>query len=227
MNRSADPTFEELKGVKKEIQKFVNEICKPTSEHTKNYYISICKKIVFLKYLIRQMPSDYKYRAFLSDLIYLLNSIKCGEERYYYLNVRSLIEQSMRIIAGVEDTETITNFELMQKIVSVKKSINHVRSVNTDIIQDQYSNACLYVHGSSFAQMELAEYYINTFEKDKVIENLETKLNQLLILLKSIFSLVIICKSALVDAAFHRRKSILRYLANDDDLINYVIEESK
>ncbi|MGK5734353.1 hypothetical protein, partial [Streptomyces sp. URMC 124] len=67
--------------------------------------------------------------------------------------------------------------------------------------------------------MELAEYYINTFREPKNIEGLETKLNQLVLLLKSILSLMIISNSELADAAFHRRKSILRYLINDDAIV--------
>ncbi len=223
MNRIADPTFEELRRVKEEIQSFVAEVFNPASEHVKNYFINICKKVVLLKYLVRQHPSDYRYRAMLSDLCYLLNSIERGELRYYYLNVRSIIEQSMRIVADVEDTSTITNIELMEKVKVVKENVSHVRVVNTDIIHDEYSKACLYVHGNSNANMELAEYYINTFREPKNIEGLETKLNQLVLLLKSILSLMIISNSELVDAAFHRRKSILRYLINDDAIVDHII----
>lgn len=225
MNRIADPTFEELRRVKEEIHSFVTEVFNPTSEHMRNYFVSICKKIVLLKYLVRQLPLDYRYRALLSDLFYILNSVERGEIRYYYLNVRSIIEQSMRIVADIEDNDTITNTELMEKVNFVKDNLNHVRFINTNIIQDEYSKACLYVHGNSNAQMELADYYINIFREAKSIEKLETKLNQLVALLKSIFSLLIISKSTMVDAAFHRRKSILRYLISDDNIVDYIISQ--
>lgn len=225
MNRIADPTFEELRIVKGEIQSFVTDFFNPPSEHMKNYFINICKKIVLLKYLVRQLPTDYRYRALLSDLCYLLNSIELGELRYYYLNVRSIIEQSMRIVVDVSDTATITNVELMERVLRFSNGINHTRAVNIGIIQDEYSKACLYVHGNSNAQMGLAEYYNSSFRTTKSIEGLDTKLNQLVGLLKSAFSLIILSHAGLVDAAFHRRKSILRYLISDDDLVNYVISQ--
>lgn len=163
----------------------------------------------------------------ISDLCYLLNSIECGEIRYYYLNVRSVIEQSMRIVADLESTNTITNVELMEKVVNVKNSLSHVQLINTDIIHDEYNKACLYVHGNSNAQMELADYYFNSFRQSKKIESLDTKLNQLVSLLKSIFNLLLMRKLDLVDGAFHRRKSILRYLVNDDKAVDYIISQSE
>ncbi|MDR6720879.1 hypothetical protein [Paenibacillus sp. 2003] len=223
MNRIYDPTFEELRIVKGEIQSFVNDNFNPSSEHLKNYFINICKKIVLVKYLIRQLPTDYRYRALLSDLYYLLNSIELGELRYYYLNIRSIIEQSMRIVVDIADTTTITYVELMESVSGFRNTINHIREVNIGIIQDEYSKACLYVHGNSNAQMGLAEYYNTSFRTTKSIEGLETKLNQLVGLLKSVFSLIILSQAGVTDAAFHRRKSILRYLISDDNLVNYVI----
>jgi len=49
MNRLADPTFEELRRIKIEIQNFVMEEFVPTSEHIKNYYVNICKKNSLVK----------------------------------------------------------------------------------------------------------------------------------------------------------------------------------
>jgi hypothetical protein len=223
MNKIADPTFAELRLIKVEIQSFVLDIFNPSAENRRNQLINICKKVVLAKYLIRQEPSDSRYRALLSDLCYLLNSIESGETRYYYFNVRSVIEQSLRIIADVEDTSTITNVELMEKADLIKGSISQAHLINTDIIKDEYSKSCLYIHGNSQADMNLVSYYINAFHQSKQIDNLDTKLNQLIALLNSLFALLLICKSEMVDGAFHRRKSILRYLINDNELVDYII----
>jgi hypothetical protein len=131
----------------------------------------------------------------------------------------------MRIVVDVADTITITNVELMERVSGFRNSIIHIREVNIGIIQDEYSKACLYVHGNSNAQMGLAEYYNTSFRTTKSIEGLDTKLNQLVGLLKSVFSLIILSQAGVADAAFHRRKSILRYLISDDDLVNYVISQ--
>lgn len=227
MNKLMDPTMLELKMIKAEIQKFVDDIFQPNSEHMKNYFINICKKIVLTKYLIRYLPEDHRYKSLQSDLCYLLNSIENGEIRYYYLNIRSIIEQGMRIVADVKDTSTMTNFVLMEKVVEIKNSLNQNHLINIGVIQDEYSKSCLYVHGNSNAQIELADYYINAFHQSKVISGLDTKLSQLISLLKSIFNLLLMNQAEIIDGAFHRRKSILRYLVSDNRVVDYIIAKNE
>lgn len=226
MNKLADPTFAELRGIKEEIQTFVDEVFKPNTEHVRNYFINICKKVVLTKYLDRQVQTDYRYKALLSDLCYLLNSIECGEIRYFYLNVRSIIEQSLRITVDVESTDSMTFNELVEKLIKLKESVGRTLQINTDIIQEEYAKACLYIHGNSLANMELAEFYMNTFGQTKTIEKLDVKLHQLCSVLKSIFSLLLISKSEMVDGAFHRRKTILKYLIGDNRIAEYVISRN-
>lgn len=58
--------------------------------------------------------------------------------------------------------------------------------MNIDIIINEYTTSCLYVHGNQNADMRLAEIYQNCFE-DKEIDNLAQKLNVLVKLLKELF----------------------------------------
>lgn len=212
MMRAIDPTFSELNSVKEELRKFINEQYLDFSEQNRNFMASILKKVILMKYIVRQKSDDYRLQALLSDLIYLIRCIKNGEERYYYLNIRSLIEQSLRIVNDVASTDTMTNYNIMSK--SEDCVSNSSFNVNLDIIKNQYSKSCLYVHGNSNANMQLAEIYFDSI-KDKEIDNLNQKLNELVKLLKELFRLIFISNSILIDAAFHRRKSILRYLTDN------------
>ena len=215
MNKS-DPTFIELESVKKEIREFIAEQFSGMVEQDRNNMISILKKVVLMKYLVRQNPDDFRLQALLSDLIYLVDSVINGEIRYYYFNMRSIIEQSLRVINMLDSAETIPNYDIMKKTEEIV--LDSGFQFNLDIIKYEYSKSCHYVHGSSNANMNLVKIYSDCLDKSKYIDNLNQKLNELVKLLKEIFRLVFLSNSLLVDAAFHRRKSILKYLTDEYSL---------
>lgn len=208
---TTDPTFHELNLLKIELKTFVTNQFDSYDEHNKNYLINILKKVILIKYLIRQ-KDDYRLQAMLSDLIHLIRCLKEGEIRYYYLNLRSLIEQALRIGNNVESTDTITNTDIMNKTESYISSSQF--AVNLDIIKNEYSRSCLYVHGNSNANMPLAELYFDCINQSREIEGLNQKLSELVKLLKELFKTIFISNSAFIDAAFHRRKTILLYLTD-------------
>lgn len=208
----ADLTKKELIDIKNEVNSFIESEFSKLSELEKNHIRFVLKRVVFLKYMLRLFNGNYKYQALTSDIMYLLSSIKKGETRYYYFNLRSIIEQSLRIINNIDSTNTLTNTDIMEKTKGLID--NYKVSINLDIIKDEYTTSCHYVHGNKNASMELAEIYQNCFE-DKEIENLTQKLNVLVKLLKELFELILISQNSLVDAAFHRRKSILKFLVGE------------
>ncbi|MBT2644758.1 hypothetical protein J7I80_21295 [Bacillus sp. ISL-41] len=217
--RIADLTLKEIIDTKAEINSFVEKEFNELNELEKNNLKFVLKKVVFLKYLIRQSGKDFRYQALTSDIMYLIRSIKKGEERYYYFNLRSIIEQSLRIINNIESTDTISNSDIMEitKALIEEKKVG----INLDIIKDEYHTCCLYVHGNENADMELAEFYQNCIDNNILIKNLPRKLSVLVKLLKEIFDLIIISQNAVVDAAYHRRKSILKFLAGDQSFLKF------
>ncbi|MEC1555126.1 hypothetical protein P9D28_22245 [Bacillus haynesii] len=212
-----DLTIKELGDVKAEINSFAESEFNDLKVLDKNNLIFILKKIVFLKYLSRQVNSDYRFHALTSDFMYLIRSIKTGEERYYYLNLRSIIEHSLRIVNSIESTNTISNSDIMnstQTVIEVKKA-----SINMSIIKDEYTRSCLYVHGNENAGMSLATFYQNCMEDEGLIDEISVKLNVLVKMLKELFELILISQNAIIDAAFFRRKTILEYLVGKNSYL--------
>lgn len=216
--QTADLTLRELVDIKLEINSFIESEFDTHYELQKNNLRFVLKKVVFLKYMTRQLGEDFRFQALTSDIIYLLSSIKKGETRYYYFNLRSIIEQALRIINNIDSTNTLTNSDIMEKTKDLIDTYNV--AINLDIIKDEYTTSCLYVHGNKNASMELAEIYQNCFE-DKEIENLTQKLNVLVKLFKELFDLILISQNSLVDAAFHRRKSILKFLIGEKSYVKF------
>jgi hypothetical protein len=215
----ADLTLKELIDIKSEINSFIELEFNMLDELEKNSLRFVLKKVVFLKYLIRQLGGDFRFQALTSDIMYLISSIKKGETRYYYFNLRSIIEQALRIINNIDSTDTITNSSIMEKTQELL-DINKV-VINLDVIKNEYSTSCLYVHGNENANMELAEFYQNCIEHNNQIENLSQKLKVLVKLLKELFDLILISQNSIVDAAYHRRKSILKFLVGDQSYLKF------
>ncbi|EPY7704341.1 MULTISPECIES: hypothetical protein [Bacillus cereus group] len=207
--QAAELSIKELKDIKSEVNNFIELEFNTLEELDRNNLRFVLKRVVFLKYLIRQ-SGDFRFQALTSDIIYLISSIKKGEARYYYFNLRSIIEQALRIVNNIDSTNTITNTSLMEmtkELVSTSQE-----TINLDVIQDEYNTSCLYVHGNENADMNLAEYYQNCIDNNEQIQHLPRKLRVLVKLLNELIDLIIISQNAIVDAAYHRRKSILKFL---------------
>lgn len=213
-----DLTFRELEEVKQEIQNFKTTYFVFLKENSKNDIAFLSKKIIFFKYIIRNNNIDYRINALTSDYIYLLESIWNKNIRYFYLNVRSIIEHSLRIFNDVSSDNTLTNSELFtlskNKLTTFKEN-----NVNFNIIEDQYSIACNYVHGNINANLPLAEFFIDSIDKNKEFIFIETKIRQICVLVEELGKLFLYTNASIIDDAFHRRKSILKYLTNEDYLL--------
>ncbi|BCC18520.1 TPA: hypothetical protein ACLE2C_003584 [Bacillus paranthracis] len=216
--QAAELTQKELKDIKSEINSFIELEFNTLEELEKNNLRFVLKRVVFLKYLIRQ-SSDFRFEALTSDIIHLISSIKKGESRYYYFNLRSIIEQALRIVNNIDSTNTIPNTSIMEK---TKKLVDASQvSINLDVIQDEYNTSCLYVHGNENADMNLAEFYQNCIEHNNQIQHLPRKLKVLVKLLNELFDLILISQNAIVDAAYHRRKSILKFLVGNPSYLQF------
>lgn len=210
-------THKELIDIKTEINSFIKHEFDKCNEEEKNNLRFVLKKIVFLKYLIRQSEGDFRFLALTSDIMYLISSIKKGETRYYYFNLRSIIEQALRIINNIDSTDTISNSSVIDKTKELIE-VNRV-AINLDVIKDEYNTSCLYVHGNENAKMQLAEFFQNCFESNNQIENLTQKLRVLVKLINSLINLILVSQNFIVDAAYHRRKSILKFLLGEQSYL--------
>ena len=213
--------IQELNDLTKEITVFLTPEFLTLKELDRNNINFILKKIIFLKYILRQESEDYRVSAMVSDLLYLIRTIQVGEERYYYFNIRSIIEHSLRIINDINSTDTITNNDIMNLTEQIV--FNKSAQINLNIVKDEYSKSCLFVHGNENANMSLNEFY-NSFKSDNdIINEITKKLTVLVKLMNELFNLILITKNDLVDSAFYRRKTILKHLLGEK---SYLIFET-
>lgn len=107
---------EELTDIKYNLasfDKFIRDFCgQHNNELTQNEHesiIRIAKKILFFKYLssgnFDKMQETY-INGIISDLFYLISSILYNQKRYMQLNIRSFVEQIIRMLTARDNGES-------------------------------------------------------------------------------------------------------------------------
>ncbi|MGR5961431.1 hypothetical protein ACT7DN_01850 [Bacillus paranthracis] len=78
--QAAELSIKELKDIKSEVNNFIELEFNTLEELDRNNLRFVLKRVVFLKYLIRQ-SGDFRFQALTSDIIYLISSIKKGRSK--------------------------------------------------------------------------------------------------------------------------------------------------
>lgn len=105
-------SIQALNDIKKDIEEFMQTIKKRSNlinyhQIDNDFFCFLSKHIIFFKYLYNNNNDNYFYKVIISDLYYLILSIIENNERYLYLNERSIIENYTRAIM---QTEVETNY---------------------------------------------------------------------------------------------------------------------
>mgnify|MGYP000898811656 CR=1 FL=1 len=175
----------------------------------------ISKYIIFFKYLYLGNTNIKYYKNLISDLYYIILSVLKGEIRYFYLNMRSVIENCIRCISGIAlENNHITSY--------VFDSVKNKFSLGDySFIKNEYAISCNYIHGGNLLDNSLASVLktclpksLNKRVKSRCYENISKILN--------LFIKVIVEENiAYVDKCFYKKKYLLGYLIGKDkvDLI--------
>lgn len=210
-----DPIIiKEIQDLKAEVtvigEKFVNY----TDESVVNNIKMIIKRSIFFKYLLQVTKENYNINSILSDYIFLLKSIENQELRYFHLNMRSLIEHYLRLFNGLNPKSEVYNFNLIEE-TKIKLQNLSIDNVDISIIISNYKNACNFVHGNINAEMPILEFYYETVESESSSKAMKKYINQFCKLNNELFNLFLYTNRDLIDAAFHRKKTVLKYIVNE------------
>lgn len=208
-----DITFQELNAIKQEIELFSETNIKDYEISVGNDMRYLLKKVVFFKYIKQNYHTNYGVNSILSDYIFLIDSIINSNVRYYNLNIRSIIEHSLRIFNEISTTSTMTYTELMDN-TKEKIALIDDNDINLGLISQIYNESCNFVHGNINAEMPLAEYFSDCFSLNNNFPNLKKNVQHCRLLTDELLKLFLYSHYIIIDSSFHRRKTILKYLIN-------------
>ena len=181
----------------------------------------IVKKIIFFKMLTGSTSQNLSifFSRLISDLYCILDCLEKEQNRYYFFNYRSLIENYLRLLMNVTVEENHVTQDVFLKFK--KKFTSEFISSDLILTEDEYSlirseykESCQYVHGSDVLNDELI-FVFEDFESNK-IDNKKKKIEKIIQILKIFNRLLLFENFNLINGIFHRKKTSLEYLCGKD-----------
>ncbi len=163
--------------------------------------------------LYNHISGEAVFKQYLQGIIYdSLNSIisiLSGKERYFYLNIRSLVENIARITLKKQpSSDSFSDFIRSDDFLFLKRNNN---PTIWNYLHQVYSTACLYVHSSPDAQLNIT----HTFEQLMINDTCTNRISQIQKLqqtLNCVTKILIINFNTEISDVFIRTKRELKYL---------------
>ncbi|HFI0633821.1 TPA: hypothetical protein ACGO2G_000279 [Streptococcus suis] len=179
--------------------------------------VYLLKQIIFFKMLSLASQDDITkgfYLKIVSDLYYIIDCLQKKQVRYFYFNVRSLLENYLRLLMKTTtENNHITN-EVFRKFKEKFSTITNQQFIlheeEFSLIKSEYSTACEFVHGGEVIKDSLVfvsdDFIIpDDFSRKNKCEKIRTILK--------IFNRLLLHEAYEdIDSTFHRKKTILEYL---------------
>lgn len=212
-----DMTYVEIKNIKSDIAAFIENLKSYAEkenfdiiQNDLDFFKFISKHIVFFKNLHWNGQSCYSIEVIISDLYNYIVAILQTNNRYIFLNERSIIENYMRLILdqNPDDTHiTSVSFE------NLKNNYNSIlTSDNYSLIKSEYRTCCGYIHGSKILENDLSFYFNECIVKKTKLPDRSNYFNRIMQLIQIFDKLLIHKYPQHISSSFHRRKSTLSYL---------------
>ena len=111
------------------------------------------RKIILLKLASQQdsLLNNRFLQGIIFDALFALKEVK-NNERYFYFNIRSLLENLMRFILKLKNNDKTGILQLNKQFSKLK--FNHYEKLTTI-----YTKACNFVHNNELSDLKLIVYY--------------------------------------------------------------------
>lgn len=177
------------------------------NEH--NLVINSFKHIMLYNHISGEPVFHQYLQGLIYDSLNSLVSIFSGKERYFHLNIRSLVENIARIVLKKQQTDDVFSDFIRSEDFAFLKAKS--QNVIWNYLHQIYSTACLYVHSSPSANLNVT----HTFEqlmKDDTCTDRMTQIKKLQQTLNYVTTLLIINFNTEISDVFIRTRRELKFL---------------
>ena len=192
-----------------EIKNFRVELDWIRQESDKNNVISIIKKVLFMRIILyRTIVESYRYfNSIIYDCLSAINCLQLNKKRYFYFDLRSMIENILRCSLKKGDADETGITELFRQFgeLSLPQYIY-------DQLTSLYANSCDYVHNNIRAELPVAKSFLdikNDMLSDKQLTSL---ISDLLKIINIAVEIVIEVYFNEVEYAFYRTNPTIDFL---------------
>lgn len=182
----------------------------------RDFFVYISKQILFLKDVYNCYP-DFKLKVLISDYYNYIVSMIRNENRYLYLNERSIIEGYTRYIVNVN----VEQDHVTSEIIAQLKSTSYINSLSDNeysLIKSEYTTSCGFIHGSRLLNKSLSYYFTECVSNFYKLNNINAYYQRITKVIKIFNRLIISNRTEEIDTTFFRRKSVLEYLIGKENV---------
>lgn len=173
-------------------------------DNDRNLLKGISKKIIFLHRIsIHLYNNEYYLNYLISDILYSLRCIMNGQERYFYFNLRSTIENFLKFILNIKKDQTPSIKGLFQDLKSCHPKSN-------EILRQQYGKYCDYIHNNQHANLNIAKSFLETNKES--FKKISTSIHDFNLIISTIVEYFIIRENNSIDSLFYGVKRELKKL---------------
>ncbi|MGO4790396.1 hypothetical protein AB4124_23565 [Paenibacillus sp. 2KB_20] len=202
-------------GTKESIRLFIEMYNMDISISGNNKLKCVIKKIIFIKLFVDNHNPTHYPKSMIFDILSALNSLKEHKQRYYHFNIRSFIENILRTILLLDDSDRTGVNELFRQSRSAcNEKDEEIEIIN--LLESKYTISNNYVHSNLMAGIEIHQFYKKIKEETMQSEITEDCFDQMCVLLTRVSELLIRRFSNEVEHIFFRKKATLSFLLNDE-----------
>lgn len=200
-------------GFRDDAKKFIAKIKEfEVDTRTENNLTSSFKHVLFLEFIHNSHPA-LSYKRFVKCIIYdVLSSIIAiihKRERYFHLNIRSMVEHLARI--SLQKIDNGGDFDITVRTVDFENLKLTNTNENWVYMHGQYKQACSWIHSSSKVTLNIASSFTELLSADSKSNTakLSTHLHMLTSeLLKILFNYY----EDEIKTTFYRTRGEMKYL---------------
>lgn len=141
--------------IRETVLLFKDDLKTIPNQYVIDILLSTAKKTIFFKILHeKSLKKNRHLLSIIYDLLCCISAIKNNEERYFYFNVRSCIENSIRFLLNKSNDDDIGVTKMFNEFKEKYKGVSGVSEISR-----VYSDACNYVHNNIKAEIDLSKSY--------------------------------------------------------------------
>lgn len=188
---------------------------KPINEQ--NQIKFIVKKIILIRIILNENYIEDKWflEGVYADLLSLLETLSLNKKRYFQFNLRSLIENMLRVLLNKKDKDKTGVRQLFYeaKTSQLSDSVSKLNNI--------YVKSNNFVHNNIESQLPLVRNYYELTHSKLKDKEISSMLKNLEDTCKVLDQILIITYYQGIDNIFHRRRKSLRRLIGENNYYKY------
>jgi len=193
------------------VSKFKEDLKVIPDQYVVDSLISAVKKSIFLKIIHeKSLRGNRHLLSVIYDFLGCISAIKKNEDRYFYFNIRSCIENSIRFLLNKDNDDEIGVTRMFSEFKERYKGVDGVSALTR-----VYSDACNYVHNNVKADIDVSKSY-KYIDSSKIFEKKKSRnlCNDLVSVQSSLDNFLLINNKEDIKYSFLYLNENIEYLIN-------------